>query len=155
MDLCRSASLESAVGPRPTASPTVLRHGEIYESAGVVFWQKKCCVTVAGRHEGCCTSRSRTQALTLLQGPCCEHTSTSGTEENHISTNTLCECKSLNMTQHISRWELLMKHTHCPVPLLLLLGLQYWYWLVSAMLLVLSDETRREFVTRHPQLLAA
>lgn len=48
----------------------LMQQGKIYESAGVVFWREKRCVTIAGlRQPGdCLTSQSRYAGfLTLLQ----------------------------------------------------------------------------------------
>lgn len=56
MNFCMSDSPGGCCNIRKQAAcPPVMQQqqrGEIYESAGVVFWPEKCCVTIAGRHWG-------------------------------------------------------------------------------------------------------
>lgn len=84
------ASLEFAMMSK---QPVGMQRGQIYESAVVVFWQEKRCVTIAGAGGDtgdCLVSRSRYAGfLTLLQWLCRGFTCKLGTEGNHVSTSTL------------------------------------------------------------------
>lgn len=90
MDLCSSASLEFAVIPKAGCVPAVMQQGKIDESAGVVFWREKRCVTIAGRHWGLSSILEQVCRLSHTAAVACRgSTCKLGTRGNQASTSTL------------------------------------------------------------------
>lgn len=108
------------------------QQGKIYDSAGA-FWQKKCCVTIAGRRWGpfsipeqvCRLSHSA--AVTR-----CGYACKSGTMGNLESTCTWWGCKYPSMTLHILCWPMWSARCKWENMHLIMLPLMHcqkkWFW---------------------------